>query len=104
MPRLRIVIAAFCLLSLAGPARAAGAIDEDSFVRIGGIEQWITIKGRDRANPVLLLLHGGPAVTFTPQADAMFRGWDKDFTLVSGTSAARAALLPAMAARPSHPA
>ena len=78
----KIVIAALCFLSLAGPARAAGAINEEAFVRIGGIEQWITIKGRDRANPVLLLLHGGPAVTFTPQADAMFKGWDKDFTLV----------------------
>ncbi len=82
MRRLGIVIAALALLSLAVPARAAGAIDEESFVRIGGIEQWITIKGRDRANPVLLLLHGGPAVTFTPQADAMFKGWDTDFTLV----------------------
>jgi len=82
MRRLRIVIAALSFLSLAAPARATGAIDEESFVRIGGIDQWITIKGRDRANPVLLLLHGGPAVTFTPQADAMFKGWDKDFTLV----------------------
>lgn len=80
MRRLMVLIAAFCVLSLA--AHAADAIDEESFVRIGGIEQWITIKGQDRANPVLLLLHGGPAVTFTPQADAMFRGWDKDFTLV----------------------
>lgn len=82
MRRFTVVIAAFCLLSLAGPACAGGAINEESFVRIGGMDQWITIHGRDRANPVLLLLHGGPAVTFTPQADAMFRGWDQDFTLV----------------------
>ena len=70
------------LLLLTGHARAGTAIDEQSFVTIGGIPQWITIKGQDRDNPVLLLLHGGPAVTFTPNADAMFQGWDKDFTLV----------------------
>ena len=73
---------ACAILAAALPARAADPIDQASFVPIGGIAQWITIKGRDRANPVLLLLHGGPAVTFTPQADAMFKDWDKDFTLV----------------------
>jgi pimeloyl-ACP methyl ester carboxylesterase len=80
MRRLMAVVAACWFV--AAPARAAGAIDEQSYVPIGGIAQWITVKGQDRANPVLLLLHGGPAVTFTPQADANFKGWDKDFTLV----------------------
>ncbi len=35
-------------------------IDEASFVRIGGQDQWITVRGQDRAKPVLLILHGGP--------------------------------------------
>ena len=35
-------------------------IDEASFVRIGGQDQWITIRGQDRAKPVLLIVHGGP--------------------------------------------
>ena len=34
-------------------------IDEASFVTVGGIEQWITIRSQDRDNPVLLFLHGG---------------------------------------------
>ena len=38
----------------------AKAINEEMFVPIGGIEQWITIKGSDSANPVILVLHGGP--------------------------------------------
>src|SRR5471032_1650909 len=36
------------------------AIDEGRFVDINGMPQWITIRGRDLSNPVLLLLHGGP--------------------------------------------
>src|SRR2546422_1628114 len=32
-------------------------IDEATYVEIGAIEQWITIRGEDRNNPVLLLLH-----------------------------------------------
>jgi hypothetical protein len=37
-------------------------IVEEGFVRIGGIDQWIGIRGEDCSNPVLLMLHGGPAV------------------------------------------
>ena len=35
-------------------------IVEERFVRIGGIEQWIQIRGEDHVNPVLLVVHGGP--------------------------------------------
>src|SRR5271157_111337 len=42
--------------------RAPERVKEEMFVRIGGIDQWITIKGDDRNNPVLLFLHGGPGV------------------------------------------
>ena len=58
-------------------------IREEMFVRIGGIEQWITIKGDDRNNPVVLFLHGGPGDALSPFADALFVGWEKDFTLVA---------------------
>src|SRR5262245_57722952 len=45
---------------------SAKGIDEARFVRIGGIEQWVTIRGRDRDNPVLLFLHGGPGDVTNP--------------------------------------
>lgn len=38
----------------------ATGIDEALFARIGGIEQFVVIRGKDRKNPVLLILHGGP--------------------------------------------
>jgi len=44
------------LIAIHGPA----GIDEASFVRIGGQDQWITVRGQNRAKPVLLILHGGP--------------------------------------------
>ena len=57
-------------------------IDEGTYVQIGGIEQWITIRGEDRENPVLLFLHGGPGDAINPWGYAAFRSWLKYFTVV----------------------
>jgi pimeloyl-ACP methyl ester carboxylesterase len=64
------------------PASAPPPIHEEMFVPIGGIDQWITINGDDRKNPVVLFLHGGPGAALSPVADARYEGWRKDFTLV----------------------
>jgi pimeloyl-ACP methyl ester carboxylesterase len=56
-------------------------IDEAMFVRIGGIDQWIQIRGQNRDNPVLLWLHGGPGFSTIVQT-ADFVSWEKDFTVV----------------------
>lgn len=64
------------------PADLPKPVKEEMFVRIGGIDQWITIKGDDRNNPVVLYLHGGPGDAASPFADAMFGGWEKDLTIV----------------------
>jgi pimeloyl-ACP methyl ester carboxylesterase len=60
----------------------ANGIDEGSYVTIGGIEQWITIRGEDRSNPVLLFLHGGPGDVTNPWSFAFFAPWQKYFTVV----------------------
>jgi pimeloyl-ACP methyl ester carboxylesterase len=70
------------LMGIGSPAAAGPSIREEGFVRIGGIEQWITIRGADRSNPVVLFLHGGPGNATSAYADSMFAGWDEDFTLV----------------------
>src|SRR5262249_43997134 len=38
------------------------AIDALEAVRIGGTTQWIRVRGRDRSNPVLLLMQLGPGL------------------------------------------
>jgi pimeloyl-ACP methyl ester carboxylesterase len=57
-------------------------IDEESFARIGGIEQWISIRGQNRDNPVLLLLHGGPGATISVLPRNMLYSWTRDFIVV----------------------
>ncbi|RYY25072.1 MAG: alpha/beta fold hydrolase [Sphingomonadales bacterium] len=61
---------------------ASKPVSEQGFVRIGGIDQWVVIRGQDCANPVLLIVHGGPGNPNTPFADRLFGEWAKDFTIV----------------------
>ena len=42
---------------------SANGIDEATFLRIGNTPQWVSIRGQDRRNPVVLLVHGGPGAT-----------------------------------------
>ena len=63
------------------PTRQTSPVDESGFVPIGGINQWIQIRGDDRHNPVLLWLNGGPGYSTVPSTPA-YRQWEKVFTLV----------------------
>jgi pimeloyl-ACP methyl ester carboxylesterase len=58
-----------------------GGIREEQFVPIGGIEQWVTIRGQDRSSPVLLILHGGPGSPYTP-FNSWLGEWEHYFTVV----------------------
>jgi pimeloyl-ACP methyl ester carboxylesterase len=57
-------------------------VDEHGFVEIGGIRQWITIRGRDRSNPVILMLHGGPGGSMEAESWYFRAGWEDYFTVV----------------------
>jgi proline iminopeptidase len=51
-------------------------------VRIGGIDQWVSIRGADRRNPVLLYIHGGPGYVSIPMSWWFTRGLEEYFTVV----------------------
>jgi proline iminopeptidase len=51
-------------------------------VRIGGIVQWIEVRGQNVNNPILLFIHGGPGIAFIPLAGSFQGPWEKYFTVV----------------------
>jgi pimeloyl-ACP methyl ester carboxylesterase len=61
---------------------SAKGVGEAMYVHLGGIEQWVTIRGEDRQNPVLLFVHGGLGDVTNPWAFAYFAAWEKRFTVV----------------------
>ncbi len=60
----------------------AQPVDEQGYVEIGGIKQWVAVEGKDCANPVVLIVHGGPGNPNTPFAHTLFGDWAKAFTVV----------------------
>ena len=56
-------------------------IQEGMYVRIGGIDQWIQIRGENRDNPVILFVHGGPGDSTIPISSG-WQPWEKFFTVV----------------------
>lgn len=57
-------------------------IDEQGFVRIGGLDHWVSVRGENLAdNPVVLELHGGPGASNSLYATHT-RSWEKHFTIV----------------------
>lgn len=58
-------------------------IEELKCIKIGGVDQWLHIRGRSRNNPVLLWLHGGPGSPIIGTGlDAVTRNWEDYFTVV----------------------
>jgi pimeloyl-ACP methyl ester carboxylesterase len=86
---LLVAIAGLLALRAYGHHRTAQAvaihspngIEEGLYVKIGGIDQWIQIRGQDRKNPVLLCLHGGPGASWL-RLTTLFLPWEKKFTVV----------------------
>lgn len=55
-------------------------IQESTYVIIGGIEQYLQIRGEDKDNPVILWLHGGPGFPLTYLTYYYQPGLEKDYT------------------------
>ena len=62
-------------------ARAGGGVDESGYVSIGGIDQWVGLRGPGGDAPALLFLHGGPADAQSAFRE-LFAPWERWFTVV----------------------
>ncbi len=56
-------------------------INEEYFILINGIEQWVTIKG-ESSKPIIIFLHGGPGSPLSPYSDKLYKDLEKDFIIV----------------------
>jgi pimeloyl-ACP methyl ester carboxylesterase len=59
----------------------AGSISEKAFIKIGGVEQGMFIRGKDLKNPVLLFVHGGPSFPEYFLVDKYPTGIEDHFTV-----------------------
>ena len=57
-------------------------VQETFEVVLGGARQIVNVRGSDRANPILLFVHGGPGAVEMPVAWAFQRPWEDFFTVV----------------------
>ncbi len=62
-------------------AIASVPIDEQGYVSIGGIQQWIAIQGDD-TRPAVLYLHGGPGEAQSPFLNT-FALWRREYTVIN---------------------
>jgi pimeloyl-ACP methyl ester carboxylesterase len=60
----------------------AGSIAEISWLPLGGIDQWVMIRGESILNPPLILLHGGPGFSETGMFRHFNAALEKSFTVV----------------------
>lgn len=95
-----VMLFPLCLLAIPAPTQAGDFAEAKSIIadmqkivtpdgvqelfsaRIGGAEQWLSVRGKDRDNPLLLFVHGGPASPMMPVAWTFQYPWEEYFTVV----------------------
>jgi pimeloyl-ACP methyl ester carboxylesterase len=61
---------------------APDGVERSEVIEINQIRQFVSIRGQDRRNPVLLFIHGGPGFPTTPMAWWATRPLEEYFTVV----------------------
>jgi len=59
------------------------SIDRTAYVELGGVAQFVSIRGRSIRNPVLVVCHGGPALPSLSSSWVWQRGVEDYFTVVN---------------------
>lgn len=62
--------------------RQETGIQKSEYITIGGIEQYIQIRGQDTSNPVILMLHGGPGSNMAYYSYGWQADLEKEYTIV----------------------
>ena len=62
--------------------RTENGIQRAEFVTLGGIEQYVQIRGEDKENPVIIFLHGGPGSNVGFMSCYWQGDIEKDYTVV----------------------
>ena len=65
--------------AISGAGKSIASLEE---IRLGGDDQWLLIRGRDRTKPILLVLHGDPGRPEMYMAHAFQRPLERDFVVV----------------------
>lgn len=60
-----------------------GSIAEERRMLLGGTKQYVLIRGRDRAAPLLVFIHGGPGYSAMPFNRLLNADLEKDFVFVN---------------------
>jgi pimeloyl-ACP methyl ester carboxylesterase len=94
-----MIVAVLVLQARTAREQAIGSpagVDLADFVTVEGVPQWVTIRGENRRNPLLLVIPDAPGRSQSGLVDR-YRLWERDFTVVqwdppgSGRTLARAA-------------
>jgi len=72
----------FLFLFMINQAFSQKPVDTSEFVMVGGIRQFIQIKGKDDSKPVLLFLHGGPGSSLLQKSDQITGKLQQHFLVV----------------------
>jgi pimeloyl-ACP methyl ester carboxylesterase len=62
---------------------APQGIQESYELHIGGIDQWVYVRGQNKTNPIILFVHGGPAAPYSPLMWQFQRPLEEYFTVVN---------------------
>ena len=77
-----IIFLVFLTIASSGNLYGLSSIDTSEAVEIGGIKQWISIKGINDHDPILLFLHGGPGNSAMSYGDRFTSLLQKHFVVV----------------------